>query len=543
MKRTLLLLALQLGCTALIHAQAPSFQWARTCDKVTKAQTASMIVTDKYGSVYLAGNNSGKSYYPDRMLDSGNFIVKYRHDGKFFWSRSIPGTIRGIDTDADGFLYVAANFSGSVVIDQFKHYSNGHQDFFVTKLDGGGSVIWSINFGGQGFDGVNDIAVSSSNFIHLAGYVTGPVVTGGFLVPDTGFFVTRLSPLGVIEWALSKPSYSIELSQNYVGRGYYPGANEIETDLQNNIYVLGDRQGDCDYCYDYLLTKFSASGLQLIEKNYWSIFDYPGNLKTDKNGNVYLMYNTGSHYTSSFILQKYDPNLSPLWSRWLGNGYSNFSINSALAFDGQDNPVVTGWLGGGNYWTGTDTVIIDSTQYITHGNVDAALWQFDGMTGKTQWLKLMGGKKAEYPTALCNDRVGNIYLANNTVQLYGESTAPFPDTCYFDEEMVIVTRPDEQAIVAKLLTSDFEFEEGSAGLQKHRLSNPLNIYPNPGTGEIIFTGNFRNGILTVMDVTGRKIAEQPVQENKADFLHLERGIYTMRLSSDEGIFMGTYVRE
>src|SRR3989344_4024857 len=96
------------------------------------------------------------------------------------WANQIgnSGVDRGkaVAKDDAGNVYVAGDFEGSVTIGTTVLTSAGDKDVFIAKYDGDGNVDLTLNpfsIGGSGAEGVNGIAVDSSDNIYITGSFEG----------------------------------------------------------------------------------------------------------------------------------------------------------------------------------------------------------------------------------------------------------------------------------------------------------------------------------------------------------------------------------
>ncbi|MBW7844259.1 MAG: hypothetical protein H3C45_01170, partial [Bacteroidia bacterium] len=112
------------------------------------------------------------------------------------WSHSFgnsPTSVTSTATDANGNIYVAGYFSGSVDMDfgvgQAVVTSQGQYDGFVAKYNSFGEFIWVRRFSGIGGQQVNNIHIESG-YIHVTGFfentMTVHVPNGPFQLPSNG---------------------------------------------------------------------------------------------------------------------------------------------------------------------------------------------------------------------------------------------------------------------------------------------------------------------------------------------------------------------
>lgn len=167
--------------------------------------TGSFKDTVNFGNTFLY--NSGGSYYgylakydsnmvctwaknlysasPKIDIDGNqNLIVnvstsvrKYDKNGTQIWSKYFAqvSEVRGVKVNYKNEIFAYGHFgtfsasTDTVVIDNTQLISNGNVDFFISKLDTSGNILWSGGFGGDGYDILNGIDVYNENKIYGAG--------------------------------------------------------------------------------------------------------------------------------------------------------------------------------------------------------------------------------------------------------------------------------------------------------------------------------------------------------------------------------------
>lgn len=100
-----------------------------------------------------------------------------------------------------------------------------------------------------------------------------------------------------------------------------------------------------------------------------------------------------------------------------------------------------------------------------------------------------------------------------------------------------------RAVTATFDTTNFEqFDDCLQGMeqrivQEQTIEEPIEIWPNPTSGavQISLPENY-SGILTVTDISGRKIHLQPIKESNLSYLELpyQNGLYILSFASDKG---------
>jgi len=112
------------------------------------------------------------------------FVVALQPDGTPVWSVRFGGV--GFDSgtlvtvDAGGDLYVCGRFSDQVTFGTSTLMSAGGTDVFVTKLRGSdGSVVWATSFGSTNDDRCQGLAIDSCGRIFVSADIQGPIDPGG----------------------------------------------------------------------------------------------------------------------------------------------------------------------------------------------------------------------------------------------------------------------------------------------------------------------------------------------------------------------------
>lgn len=267
---------------------------------------------------------------------------------------------QGVAVDAFGNAYLGGATSSSdfPTLNAFDSTPNANGDVFVTKLDPGGSIVYSTYLGGGGTDDFGGIAVDASGSVVVVGG-TGfgfPVTTGAY---DPGFnlyqdgFVTKLAPSG-----------SSLVFSTYLGGSYLDTATGVGLDASGDIYVTGwtdstnfpttpgtfsrtphgNREG--------FVAKLNAAGSTLVFSTLLggSNWDEPTGIAVDSVGSAYVtgytMSNdypvTGGVYDPTFngskdsFVTKVDPaGTSLVYSTYLNPSAWNVAVAIAVDSAGQ----------------------------------------------------------------------------------------------------------------------------------------------------------------------------------------------------------------
>jgi len=206
------------------------YSWTYTAGG-DEADGANGVVIDHDGNVYVTGFfQETIDFDPGPGIDEhaapyfyNTFITSLGPDGAYFWTRSFQGS--GLSGGADialdslGDLVITGGFDQTVDFDPGtgvdERSSIGSRDIYVTKLNADGWHVWTVTFGGGGFDSARNVATDSTGnifvtgeFRHTADFDPGPGVdlhTTQNRPVDKDVFVTKLGPDGSYRWTHTWP--------------------------------------------------------------------------------------------------------------------------------------------------------------------------------------------------------------------------------------------------------------------------------------------------------------------------------------------------
>lgn len=195
----------------------------------------------------LAGTFQDTCYFRDSTLygitdfEDDIYITTHDDTAGFAWALwgGSPGKDRltGLDHDDQGNLYATGTFWGDFTIGNEVAAGAGNLDGFVAKMDLAGNVQWAIAVGGEGFDGIEDIAVRSTGDVIVTGYFQGEMTIGNTVLQafdslDQDIFVASISGSnGAINWAWKGGGAGIDIAQT------------VEIGPANSIYIAGAYSG------------------------------------------------------------------------------------------------------------------------------------------------------------------------------------------------------------------------------------------------------------------------------------------------------------
>jgi len=254
-------------------------------------------------------------------------------------------------------IYVIGKFYGCLYLPNDTLFSNGFDDIFISKFDGGGGEIWSKQIGSSNtnityhenanavFDPVNNCIYLSGTFINTIDFGNG-IILNSYSTSNVDNFIARMDLNGNFIWA-----------KKCTGNGIK---------REPNIYV--DSSGNI-----YLLTQTADS-----------------------------VYFDGFHVGPGGTIAKYDP-----------NGICYYAQNKFTApVLGNTNAVFLNFIGSDIFLYGAFRSIpfqIDTALLIPQGNYDAFIARADS-NGGIKWIKTFGNAGLDYIQSLSIDNFNNIYI-------------------------------------------------------------------------------------------------------------------------------------
>ena len=140
----------------------------------------------------------------------GDMLAKHASDGTVLWVRPIDVSVdqyHDLVTDARGHVYVAGDFRNhSIQVGDVTLYNHDGYDFtldgFVANFDDLGELLWVGHATGLGAQSIQDLAVSPTGDLYVAGYSAAPFklgsethAQGGFLAKYAASTITSSEPV------------------------------------------------------------------------------------------------------------------------------------------------------------------------------------------------------------------------------------------------------------------------------------------------------------------------------------------------------------
>jgi hypothetical protein len=341
-------------------------------------------------SVGIAVDSAGEAYIVLNIIQSretdGLRVAKLNADGSalvyltdIFVANFHAGRARGsgIAIDREGNAYItgsvipAVGTSGApagfpITPRAFQQSFQGRESGFVTKLDSGGSIVYSTYLAGSKGDEAHGIAVDRWGNAYVAGSASSsdfPTTSGAFqpgLAGVQNAFVSELNADG------SNLVYS-----TYLGGSGSDVANGIAVDVRGKAYVVGFA-GSADFPVTSRAFQSDLAGVQ--------------------NAFVSKLSADGSHL---------------VYSTYLGG--SGQDTANAVTVGFSDNAYVTGTA------TSSDFPVTGGAfQTSLKGSSDAFIAKVNDRGSRLIYSTFLGGSSAESGLAIAADILGNAYVTGTS---------------------------------------------------------------------------------------------------------------------------------
>lgn len=304
-------------------------------------------------------------------------------------------------------MYNAGEFSDTCFFGGTEIISKGGSDFYISKFDKEGALIWIKQFGSSGYDRCSDI-IHHKGHLYATGFFNDTLYFADTMLISSGYDDMFLLDMDV--------NGNINMIKKFGGTGEDQGY-ALCTDSEDNLYWTGIfqdtlmidgseivSQGD----FDLFTAKLNSEGEVLwINTAGGTEQDMGLALTTDKYNNVYV---TGSFEdTATFadttissmgnqdiFLVKYNNSGEQMWLESAGGEWG--AQASAITINNDDQLFLTGIFGGEAFF-GQDTL-------VANGSFDffVGAWDFNG---EINWLKSFGSTERESAGDLAFD---NDYL-------------------------------------------------------------------------------------------------------------------------------------
>lgn len=339
----------------------------------------------------------------------------------------------------------------------------GLNDAFLARYSTMGSLVWQLQFGTSGVEGVQGIAVAADHSLYVVGY-TSRMMPGSpvFNLGQNDIWLAKYDADGVQQWMrqLGSPGNDVP--------------NGVALSATGDVYITGTTTGSLLGLanaggIDYYLARYDTSGtLLMLTQRGTSADDYATGLAVGPGGNAWVVGNTqGVLGAAAFggrdmFVAKYDAAGTPIWIQQRGTTENDQANAVAVNADGQgfvvgmtrgnlDGNLNAGWsdmfimrfdANGTWRWTDQRGTIADDAAHavsvdasgaprsvgVAAPGLDGAVgvgWSNDvfvirhGRGGAWRGTSMYGTADADYGWTAAIDGRDNVYVAGQSTGAFG----------------------------------------------------------------------------------------------------------------------------
>jgi len=314
----------------------------------------------------------------------------------------------------------------------FQDTINGGSDAYLAKFDTSGNRVWATYFGGNGYEKVQGMAITSSGNTIITGMTNSNqgLVTMGSAGSQSPTFNSYF--VGQSAFIAKFDTSGNRLWSRYFGDSIATSMREITCDQDNNIIVAGTGAGffqipastnsfqqypiptDSITPISYL-AKFDGITGEVIWWTYYSgtSFTLISSVTCDRDNNIFIAGATGN--ASGFstpnayvpvgpnaFLAKFSPTGQRVWATYYPSANKIVSDGDSLLYTlGQIAD--TGWASAGAFQT------------QPNGGSDLFLSSINAITGYPNWGTYFGMEVNEYNSGITLNKAGDIFISGNTL--------------------------------------------------------------------------------------------------------------------------------
>lgn len=544
---------LTLFLSSQIFAQTYNHAWSSAYGGIGEDVVRAMSVDDAgntYTTGYFTDNSDFNPGEEENILISNGFydifIQKIDADGNFVWAKNVGGPFfdygTGIDTDADGNVYITGVFNDTADFDPgedvFELTSNGSEDIFVLKLDADGNFVWAGAMGGPAYEESTSVGIDENGSVYVSGYFNEPGDYDPGMLENTltsnggqDAFVVKLSSEGSFEWAYSyggsEQVISLGMDVSAFGDVFLTGMYSGTANFDPTGNTVQERTANSDG-HDSFLLKLNSLG----QFTYVAVFggtqgDTSWDVAIDNMGNAYaaggffgtfeagLETLTSDDNEDAFVV-KVDPLGGIAWARAIhGIGFQNaYDVNT----DPSGNVLLAGYFGDSADFDpsneGEMIMTVESTEPFD------AFFAVLNTDGDYVYAAQFGGSDFTEHHGVDSDAEGNIYLA-----------AAFQNTVDLNPQL---DETEEATAVAFRDSYVIKMTPGTTGLLRNQPLEVLSVYPNPAQNQIFISlsSAAQTTTYSVFDIRGSQVLSGNISApmGALDVSTLPAGTYVVKVA-------------
>lgn len=430
-------------------------------------------------------------------------VSKLGANGSLEWTKNYGGN--GFDF---GYSIKASDDNGYVMVgytesnDGDVTMQHGAGDFWVLKLDSVGTIVWQKTFGGAQTDKAQSVQQTSDGGMVVVGYtesVDGDV-SGNHGGGDC--WAIKLDANGNVQW-----------QKCLGGSGYDFAQAVIETTDGNYVIVGGTNScngnvslqhgnGDC------WMVKLNTTGAILWQKSIGgSDYDYPQAIQETADGGLIVAAYTqsadgdvaGAYGNGDCWVVKCDASGTIQWQRVVGGSGNDYAYSIK-----QNNA--------GDYVMVGYSEINDGDVSGNHGNYDCWMVQLSA-SGQLLVQQSFGGSSVDIAYDVCETADGAYVIAGYSESMDGDVTSNHGGgDCWL-----------------------IKVNSMSVGLEEI-VPETLVVAPNPSAGVFNFLNVADESFISIYSLTGALVMEAEMMQgnHQIDLSNTAKGIYYYKIEDKKG---------
>ncbi len=506
-----------LGC----FAQFPAIQWQKSLGGTYNEIPYCMQQTFDNGYILAGVTDSNDGDVSGIHGSKDCWIVKLFSDGTIEWQKTLGGSNNDIawfieQTADNGFIVAASSTSsnGDITV------NHGSSDFWIVKLDAGGSIQWQKSLGGSANDDPYSIKQTPDGGYIACGRSSSNDgdVTGNHGANDV--WVVKLNSLGDIEWqkSLGGTNQDIPYSlKQTLDNGFIIAA----TTQSNNGDVSGNHGAE-----DYWLVKLDSTGAIEWQKTLGGTgYDRTCGVVQATNGDYIIAGDadsnngdvTNNHGGTDFWIVSLDSAGTINWQKTYGGGSSDYTHSISKTANGY---IVAG--------TSTSN---DGDVSGHHGSTGVSydIWAIEiDTSGLLLWQKSLGGSANDEAFSAHQDSLGGYIISGSSWSNDGDVSGHHGTGINDDFWIVKLSNP--------------------IGIQNQELETTLAIYPNPSSGNVYI--ELQNpeplSIITVYNMNGIELLSTTKHNEsiiEINLSSLATGMYILSIKTGKGVVRKKIIKQ
>ncbi|PWI31061.1 hypothetical protein DI383_04245 [Flavobacteriaceae bacterium LYZ1037] len=354
----------------------------------------SVTKTSDGGYAILGYTQSNDGDILDKPLEGYNYwVLKFDSYNTLQWSKTYGGSAddRGnsiIQTHDGGYAILGYTYSN----DQDISFNAGQQDYWVSKLDASGNILWEASFGYAGLDNGTSLIQTTDNGFLLVG-VLDVTASGG----DGDTKMNNYKHAGGDYWAIKLDAGGNKQWSKYYGGSFTDTPYDVVQTSDNGYIIVGSSDSnDVDISnnlggYDFWVIKITETGELLWEKNYGgSQIDEARSIVATSDGNFLIVGDTRSNDLdvsqnsggADVWVIKIAETGELLWEKSFGG--SSFDVSRSVKTTQDDGFLIAG-----------SSRSADGDLTKNQGQNDAWVFKINS-EGSLIWQKSVGGSNIDY---------------------------------------------------------------------------------------------------------------------------------------------------